>query len=403
MGLGKKIRAVIAHSPFFIEGVFLFFPVSACYAVLMPFIWVIVYQLDYPGTRYIFPQQWHAHEMIFGFYSAALAGFLCSAVAEWTETKPLNGMRLFRLFLLWLPGRIVGFFGSDYLMITGSLFDCAFLALLIAYVGLPIILKKKWKSISFLLWLLILFILETTLKISWWQEETELSSRLLWAIISVFVVLFSLAISRINTVVTNLSLDPSGETSPYRPHPGRRNLSPFLTVLYALSMLFLPSSQMQYYLAFAASAGFMDRTAEWFIGKAAFKAEVLCLALANTSAGVGFFLIGLSGFNESISIYAGLHILTIVTLGLGVLGVFTIAGLRHSGRKLIAVPWQSKAAIAFIIFAAASRVLPETSSAFAFINSHYAVAATLWSVAFLLWLWGYLPILGHPVKVSFPE
>ena len=398
MGAIKKINAVIAHNPFFTEGVFLFFPVSACYAVLMPFIWVIAYQLDYPGTRYIFPQQWHAHEMIFGFYSAALAGFLCSAVAEWTETKPLNGMRLFFLLLLWLPGRIVGFLGSDYLMVVGSVFDFAFLALMILYVGLPIISKRKWKSLSFLLWLIVLFALEIVLKISWWREETELSSRILWTIIAVFVVLFSLAISRINTVVTNLSLDPSGETSPYRPHPGRRNLSAFLTVLYALSMLFLPSSQMQYYLAFAASAGFMDRTAEWFIGKAALKAEVLCLALANVSAAIGFFLIGLSGFNERIPIYAGLHILTIATLGLGVMGVFTIAGLRHSGRKLIAIPWQSKAAIAFIILAAAMRVLPEITDLTAFGSHHYAWAAIFWSLAFLLWLWGYLPLLGHPVN-----
>lgn len=398
MNIAARLKNLIADSPFFSEGVFLFFPVSACYAVLMPFIWVVFYQLSYPGTNFIPPQQWHAHEMIFGFYSAALAGFLCSAIAEWTDTRPLNQEKLLLLLALWLPGRLIGLFGYDCLVFLTGAFDIAFLILLLFYISVCVIKKRNWRSLSFLLWLSILFILELLLNWSWWYEENELASRLLWSIITVFVILFSLSITRINTVIVNLSLDPTGETSPYRPHPGRRNLAAFLATIYALSMLFFPWSQMQYYFAFAAAAGFMDRTAEWFIGKAVLKTEVLCLALANICAGIGFLFIGLSGFFENISIYAGLHILTIGSLALAVIGVFTIAGLRHSGRDLIKIPWQSKLAIVFIILSTLIRALPEISDQFSVYGYHYIISSVLWSFAFFLWLLGYMPILKYPVR-----
>ncbi len=162
----------------------------------------------------------------------------------------------------------------------------------------------------------VLLILNIALYYSWWTENIDLSSRILWAFICVYIILFSLSITRINTVIANLAFDPIGETSPYRPHPGRRNLAAFFNSIICVIHVGITASQMQYYLAFAASAGFMDRAAEWFIGKAAFKMEVLCLMLANISASLGFLLIGLSGFNSEISPYLGLHILTIGSLGL---------------------------------------------------------------------------------------
>lgn len=394
----KAFRKAIDHSPFLKEGLFCFFPVSACYAVLMPLIWVGIYQLSYPDIELIPPQQLHSHEMIFGFYTAALAGFLCSAVAEWTNTKPRRGKQLILLLLLWLPARFIGFWGADSFILIGGFFDLCFLALLLFFVASPIIQTRRWRSLSFALWLAVLLILDIALYYSWWTENIELSSRILWAFICVYIILFSLSITRINTVVANLALDPTGETSPYRPHPGRRNLAAFLTALYALSMLVLPQSQMQYYLAFAASAGFMDRAAEWFIGKAAFKTEVLCLMLANISASLGFLLIGLSGFNSEISPYLGLHILTIGSLGLAVLGVFTIAGLRHSGRTLITIQWQSKMAVLLIVLSAMLRIAPELLNNFSLNGYHYLISSLLWSLAFILWLWGYIPLIKHQLK-----
>ena len=49
---------------------------------------------------------WHAHEMLFGYTSAVVAGFLLTAVPNWTGRLPVAGWRLALLFLLWCLARI---------------------------------------------------------------------------------------------------------------------------------------------------------------------------------------------------------------------------------------------------------------------------------------------------------
>jgi uncharacterized protein involved in response to NO len=205
-----------------------------------------------------------------------------------------------------------------------------------------------------------------------------------------------LAIARINVVVINLALDPGGETTPYRPHPGRQNLTAGLVALYAIAALLAPGSIVPAYLALAAAAAFFDRLAEWFIGIAVFRAHVLALAGANLFAGAGFTVIGLAGLGAPLSPTTGLHILSVGSLGLAVLSVFIIAGLRHTGRSLT-LPWQARGALVLMTGAGLVRVLPELGFAQAAFASHYSVSATLWSAAFALWLLGFIPVLRHPL------
>ena len=68
--------------PLLVEGLLLFFPAAALHAMLSPLLWVTLFGFSLPFAQAIPSTQWHAHEMIFGTYGAALAGFLTSAVAE---------------------------------------------------------------------------------------------------------------------------------------------------------------------------------------------------------------------------------------------------------------------------------------------------------------------------------
>lgn len=76
------------------EGFRLFFPLAALYAAIWPFQWVLVFGPDLPLVRSTPPALWHAHEMIFGAFGAALLGFITTAVPEWTDTKRLQGRPL---------------------------------------------------------------------------------------------------------------------------------------------------------------------------------------------------------------------------------------------------------------------------------------------------------------------
>lgn len=383
------------NNPLLAEALKLFFPVAAAHAVLLPLIWVTVLAFDLPFARQVPVGQWHAHEMIFGTYGAALAGFLGSAMPEWTDTKPRSGRALLLLLALWLPGRLIGFLGADALIVLAALTDFAFPCLLLVYVTRPLIERHSTRHGSFAIWIALFALLELSIRTAWLLGETTLSGRLLHAALAVFLVFLSLAIARINVVVVNHALDPSGETTPYRPHPGRRNLSAGLVGLQLVAALVAPESSAPAWLALAAAAAFFDRLAEWFIGRAVLRLEVLALAAANAFGGLGFLVLGLAGLGAPLAPATGLHLLSVGALGLAVMAVFVIAGLRHSGRDLV-LPPAAKLALVLMAAAALMRVLPELGIGESLLGLHHALAAALWSASFATWLVGFWPILNDP-------
>ena len=86
--------------PILSEALRLFFPLAALHGAGWPFLWVVIGGYALPFADAVPASQWHAHEMIFGTYGMALAGFLGSAVPEWTDTKPAQGRTLLHLCLL---------------------------------------------------------------------------------------------------------------------------------------------------------------------------------------------------------------------------------------------------------------------------------------------------------------
>ncbi|WP_322994026.1 NnrS family protein [Castellaniella sp.] len=389
-----------ALPPVLREGLRLFFPAAAAHGAIWPLIWVALYDLDLPFASAIPPSQWHAHEMIYGTYAMALAGFLTSAMPEWTDTPPRRGKALLLLLLLWLPGRLIGLLGLDILSPVAGLTDTAFLSVLAWFILKPLLARRSTQNSSFFIWIALFALTEVAIRTAWFFEEFELSHRLLLVAMCIFIVFFTLSVARIGVVVINRTLDPSGETTPYRPHPGRQNLAAGLVTLYAGVMLAFPASLAPAYLALATGAAFMDRLTEWFIGRALFKTQILVLALANLFAGIGFFVIGLGTLDARAGdvIFmapTGVHLLTVGSLGMAIMAVFTIAGLFHTGRDLV-LPWQAHAAVAVMLAATLARTLPELGFATGLYGLHYMLGALLWSCAFILWLSAFWPMMKAP-------
>ena len=88
--------------------------------------------------------------------------------------------------------------------------------------------------------------------------------------------------------------------------------------------------------------------------------------------------------------------LSVASLGLAVMSVFIIAGLRHTGRSLD-LPWHAHAAVIVMTCAGLVRVLPEIQVGAFMLGGHYVLSAILWSLAFAIWLVGFLPLLRHPL------
>ena len=106
------------------EGGFrIFFLSAAAYAALIMVLWITdrTGSNEILGTFSLLPGSlWHAHELIFGFIMAVVAGFLTTAVPVWAGNPRIRGAALVLLFTLWLAGRGAVFF-SEYLPMLLSL------------------------------------------------------------------------------------------------------------------------------------------------------------------------------------------------------------------------------------------------------------------------------------------
>ena len=83
-----------------------FFMFAGIWAVLAMGLWlaVLISGQDLPSR--MMGSDWHQHEMVFGYTSAVIAGFLLTAVPNWTGRAPMIGLPLAGLFTLWLAGRL---------------------------------------------------------------------------------------------------------------------------------------------------------------------------------------------------------------------------------------------------------------------------------------------------------
>ncbi|MGE4219980.1 MAG: NnrS family protein, partial [Alphaproteobacteria bacterium] len=106
-------NAMHRRGPAFLEAGFRpFFLAAGLWAVASMALWTVVMHgnIAYPGA--FDPVRWHVHEMLFGYVGAAIAGFLLTAVPNWTGRAPLQGFPLVLLLLLWLAGRVAVFYGA---------------------------------------------------------------------------------------------------------------------------------------------------------------------------------------------------------------------------------------------------------------------------------------------------
>ncbi|MFK8067820.1 MAG: NnrS family protein [Gammaproteobacteria bacterium] len=125
-----------------------FFLFGSAYAAISIFVWVQIYSGQFSQSQsFLSPVIWHAHEMIFGYAMAVIAGFLLTAAQNWTGIKTLHGFALGLLLACWLVARILSF--SD-LFIWQASFDILFLIGLAIALFIPIFKSKNWVNLGML-------------------------------------------------------------------------------------------------------------------------------------------------------------------------------------------------------------------------------------------------------------
>jgi uncharacterized protein involved in response to NO len=365
-----------------------FFLGAGAFAPLAMLVWIgaLSFGWEVGGATYG-PLAWHAHEMLFGYTVAALAGFMLTAIPNWTGRLPVSGAPLLGLVLTWLAGRLA-MLSPDLLgLYPAAIIDAVFLPLLAAVAGREIVAGRNWKNLKILIALAALSAVNLAFHaLALTGGDTAVALR---AAVAIFVVLVGLVGGRIIPSFTRNWLVKAGASSLPAPF-GRFDMLAMLLLVVALTTwAVLPASLPAAALAGIAAALHALRLWRWRGIGTIDEPLVLVLHIAYLFIPVGLVGIVL----EAMGLLSGpsvLHILTVGVIGLATLAVMTRASRGHTGHKLEASPTTSVSYLSLLL-AAVLRPLAEL------LPTHYhlilEVAGTSWILAFSLFVAEYGPML----------
>jgi uncharacterized protein involved in response to NO len=136
-----------------------FFSLAGLYGVIAMLLWMLLFLFAAQiPTATLAPMDWHAHEMIFGYAMAVVAGFLLTAVSNWTGVPTWKGWRLGLLVSLWLFARVALLLPVENALLLAAGADLFFGIGLIIGVSLPVLQVKMWKQAGILVKLALMFI-----------------------------------------------------------------------------------------------------------------------------------------------------------------------------------------------------------------------------------------------------
>ena len=301
------------------------------------------------------PLAWHFHEMLYGYVAAAIAGFLLTAIPNWTGRMPLHGMPLLALASLWLAGRLA--MASSGLIGAGlaGIVDVTFLAALVALVLREITSGGNWRNlpVAAIVGLFALSNLLSHAEALDWLPDDGLGKRLG---IAVVIALISLIGGRITPSFTRNWLVKQEANALPAQFGVVDKFTLALTLTAVLVWVAAPDTSVGAILLAAAALASILRLVRWQGSATRREPLLLVLHVGYLWIPVGLALLALSHWLTALSETAALHALTIGAMGTMTLAVMSRATLGHTGRALVAGPGLT-AAFALISLAATSRVL----------------------------------------------
>ena len=138
----------IAAIPLFSYGFRPFFLAAGLWAALAMVLWIGAVSGAWTIASAYGPVAWHAHEFLFGYVSAAMTGFLLTAIPNWTGRLPVSGGPLMALLLLWVAGRVAMLFSDGIGPVAAAAIDALFLVALAATVVREIVAGRNWRNLK---------------------------------------------------------------------------------------------------------------------------------------------------------------------------------------------------------------------------------------------------------------
>lgn len=368
-----------------------FFLLAAVFALGIVPLWLLVLHGTLRIASYLDPVSWHSHEMIFGFVLAVIAGFLLTAVGNWTQRETAVGAPLAGLAALWAVGRVAMSLSALLPRSVVAVADLAFLPVLLVVLGRPLLATSNRRNYAMLGVLGALFLANLAVHFEALGVLPMGSARRA-TLVGVDLVLLIITVIAGRTF-PSFTRNATGVAS-IRSIPALDVLAIGAMVAVVLSDALPPMGRVGALLPALAGVFAAGRALHWGVRHTLKQPLLWILHAGYAWLALGLIARGFSAAQGSIFGSQATHALTVGAIGSLTLGMMARVALGHTGRMLVA-PSAMAAAFVAINLAALVRVfLPLLVPDWYFAS--LVAAGTLWFVAFATFLVIYTPMLLRP-------
>lgn len=387
--------AAVNNISLFACGLRPFFLFAGLDALVNMAVWLAAF-LD-PGlwpARAMPAMYWHAHEMLFGFATAAIAGFLLTAVPGWTGRPSYSGAPLISLVALWLAGRLATAPLGLSAPVVAEAIDLAFFPAMLLVLAPPLIRARKFRNLPFVGILLLLFLANLCFHLGTNGVVPAGEQIGLGLAIDIVMILIVIIGGRIIPAFTKSGLARHGIEVQLRGSRWIEILSIASIVAVLVGDLAMPLSPENGLIALVASVAQGVRLSRWHGHRTARDPLIWVLHLGYAWLTAGLMLKAIWLLTAAPFAEKWIHALTVGAFATMILAVMTRASLGHTGRALIARP-AIAACYALISASALVRIFSP-----ALLPNRYdaviAVSGIFWVAAFGIFLLVFAPILAKP-------
>ena len=313
--------------PFFLGG--------AVWSVVCIVLWIPQFLGDLSLRTAYSPLDWHIHEMLYGYVAAVVAGFLLTAIPNWTGRLPITGAPLIALAALWFAGRAAILLSAHLGILAAASIDVAFLTTLAVITAREVIAGRNWRNLRVLVLIAVLIASNVA-----FHAEVYVSGSADYSIrigIATIIMLITLVGGRIVPSFTRnwLAHQEKGRL----PVPfSRFDIASIAVTLVSLALwMRLPDGTITGITLIAAAVIQAVRLARWAGDRTTSDRLVLVLHVGYAFVPIGFALLGASALVPLVvPSSVGIHAWTAGAFGLMPLAVMTRASLGHTGQPLTA-------------------------------------------------------------------
>jgi uncharacterized protein involved in response to NO len=365
-----------------------FFLLAAAMSSILLLLWLLELQ-GLLGLRSAYGAvRWHAHEMLFGYTVAVIAGFLLTAVRNWTRLPTASGLRLGVLVGLWLAGRVVMLGAGRLPTIVVAVVDVAFLPVLAASLAPSLWRAQAWRNLFLigLISVLALANLGVHLEaLGVLVGGAQIGLRLGVAVVVMMMVILG---GRVVPAFTRNALLQLG----VREWVWANRIAIALTALYLAAVAFALDPVITGVVTLLAGVANGVRMIPWRSLGTRGVPILWVLHLGYGWIWIGLALSGAALLTPWVPASAGAHALGVGAIGTLTLGMMSRVALGHTGRVLI-ITSPIVLAYALVTLAAVARVAATWVTApFVLL----VVAGLAWAIAFAVFAAVYWPVLVRP-------